>query len=71
MKGIRLKQLEEKTGLKKTKLYQLIGEGKFPKPIKIGNASVWIEQEVDSALTKFLDARDLSALKDTQDVECV
>lgn len=51
---IRLPEVLDKTGIKKSKFYELIAEGKMPKPNKIGNASVWVESELDAALTKFL-----------------
>lgn len=50
MNGIRLKQLESKLGIKKTKIYSLIQEGKLPSPVKIGRASIWIEEEINQAL---------------------
>lgn len=50
MNGLRLKQVEVKLGIKKTKIYSLIQEGKLPSPVKIGRASVWIEEEINNAL---------------------
>jgi len=45
---IRLKKVEDRTGLKKSMVYSLISNGEFPKPIKIGERAVaWIESEVD------------------------
>ncbi|MER2510838.1 MAG: AlpA family phage regulatory protein [Nitrosomonas ureae] len=41
-----LPDVESRTGFKSSFLYQLIKEGKFPKPVKIGNASRWRESEV-------------------------
>jgi prophage regulatory protein len=38
----------------KTKLYELIKEGKFPAPIKIGRASFWDEAEVDAAIDRLV-----------------
>lgn len=51
---IRLPEVLDKTGIKKSKFYELIAEGNFPKPSKIGNASVWVESEIDAALSKFV-----------------
>jgi len=46
---IRMKQVEAKTGLKKSMQYDLISKGLFPKPISIGGRAVaWIESEVDA-----------------------
>lgn len=37
-----------------TKLYELIRDGKFPTPIKIGRASFWDEAEVDAAIDRLI-----------------
>jgi len=45
---IRLKKVEDRTGLKKSMVYDLMSKEKFPKSIKIGDRAVaWIESEVD------------------------
>ena len=45
---IRLKKVEDRTGLKKSMVYDLMSKDKFPKSIKIGDRAVaWIESEVD------------------------
>jgi prophage regulatory protein len=45
---IRLNKVEDKTGLKKSMVYDLISKDEFPKPIKIGDRAVaWIDREVD------------------------
>lgn len=41
-----LAEVEFQTGFKSSFLYQLMKEGKFPKPVKIGTASRWRESEV-------------------------
>lgn len=45
---MKLPDVEVSTGLKRTKLYELMksADSRFPRPIKIDNASVWIEAEV-------------------------
>ena len=46
---IRIKKVEEKTGLKKSMVYDLISKGEFPTAIKIGErACAWIESETDA-----------------------
>jgi predicted DNA-binding transcriptional regulator AlpA len=40
--------VESKTGFKSSFIYQLIKDGKFPKPVKIGNASRWRQSEVQA-----------------------
>lgn len=41
-----LPEVESRSGFKSSFIYQLIKEGKFPKPVKIGAASRWRESEV-------------------------
>ncbi|RNM01078.1 AlpA family transcriptional regulator [Dickeya undicola] len=45
---LRLRQVEEKTGLKRSQIYLYMKYGSFPASIKIGPASVaWLESEID------------------------
>lgn len=41
-----LAEVERQTGFKSSFLYQLMKEGAFPKPIKIGSASRWRQSEI-------------------------
>ena len=51
---LRLKQVEDRTGYKKSKIYKDVKEGKFPAPVKLGSISVaWVEEEVQ----QWIDAR--------------
>lgn len=48
---MRLAQVIERTGLKKTKIYELQSEGQFPMRVKItAHAVGWIEHEVQAWL---------------------
>ncbi|PHI32254.1 helix-turn-helix transcriptional regulator [Budvicia aquatica] len=42
--------ITEFTGLTDKWFYKLMSEGKFPKPIKMGRSSRWLESEVKSWL---------------------
>lgn len=45
---LRLKQVEQKTGLKRSQIYLYMKDDTFPHSIKIGPASVaWLESEID------------------------
>lgn len=46
---LRRKEVERRTGLPRSTLYDLIGRGEFPAPIKLssGRSVAWIESEVD------------------------
>lgn len=43
---IRLPQVIDRVGLKKTAIYKRIAAGTFPKQIKLGFASGWLESEI-------------------------
>jgi prophage regulatory protein len=46
---LRLPQVMERVGLRPTRLYELMGDGSFPKPIRLGERAVaWLESEVDA-----------------------
>ena len=48
---LRLTQVIERTGLKKTKIYELQSEGQFPMRVKItAHAVGWVEHEVQAWL---------------------
>ena len=44
---VRLPKVEGMTGCKKSTIYKLIGEGRFPKPVRLGTRTVaWSEAAV-------------------------
>ena len=46
---LRLPAVECAVGFKKSKLYDLIKEGQFPQPVRLGNKSVgWLADEVQA-----------------------
>jgi len=57
---IRMPRVQQKTGLGTTKIYELMQErsGAFPRPIKIGVASLWVEAEVEAWIADQIAARD-------------
>lgn len=46
MKLIRLPEVLERVALKKTAVYKLMAEEEFPRPVKLGSASAWVETEI-------------------------
>lgn len=54
---IGLKEVENKVGFKKSKIYARIAQGEFPKPVKDGNQSLWSEAEVDELVEKMKSQR--------------
>lgn len=58
MKIMRLRQVEETTGLKKTAIYARITEGRFPQPVNLdGKAVGWVESEIQDWLAERVAAR--------------
>lgn len=52
---LRLRQVEQKTGLKRSQIYLYMKEKRFPLSIKIGPASVaWLESEIDEWINRKL-----------------
>lgn len=49
---LRMPQVLARVGLKKTVIYDRIKAGTFPKPVKLGSASAWPENEVDAWITQ-------------------
>ena len=48
---LRRKQLETRLGLSRSSIYQMMADGKFPYPIKLGNRSVgWISSDIEKWL---------------------
>ena len=46
---IRVKKVEDRTGLKKSMIYDFVGKGELCPPVKIGERAVaWIESEIDA-----------------------
>lgn len=43
-----LEEVEPRTGLRKTKLYEMTQAGEFPKPIKVGGRSLWPSSAVEA-----------------------
>lgn len=53
---LRFNEVCELVRLKKTTIYALIKKGVFPRPIKLGRASLWVKLEI----TQFMDNAILS-----------
>ncbi len=41
-----LNQVEDQTGFRKSKIYEMISQERFPVPIRFGRAVRWLESEV-------------------------
>ena len=61
-KILRRPEVQRRVGMGRSTLYGAIAEGRFPKPIKIGERSVgWLECEVQGWLEARVAARDEAA----------
>ena len=53
---LRLPQLRERLPFSRTRLYDLMKQGKFPTPVRLGDRAVfWIEDEVEEWLRKHIE----------------
>lgn len=54
---LRLPAVRRRTGLSRSSIYLRISQGRFPKPISLGERSVgWVESEVNDWLTRMIEA---------------
>lgn len=59
---LRVNQVIEKTGMKRTYLYQEVKAGRFPKPVNLGAKAIgWIDTEVDAWIQNLIEARNQAA----------
>ncbi|MBU4628421.1 AlpA family transcriptional regulator [Pseudomonas sp. BF61] len=62
-KLLRKKEVLAATGFKNSTLYKYIAEGRFPKPVSLGEgarAVAWVEGEVAAWIEARISARDLA-----------
>ena len=58
-KFIRLPTVIERTGYRRTAIYEKIVEGTFPAPVKLGpRAIAWIEEEIKEWMDERIEERD-------------
>lgn len=56
---IRRVEVEKRTGLARSTIYQLMKDGVFPSAVKIGNGAVgWVESEIDQYIVSCISRRD-------------
>ena len=59
IKLLRLTDVMQKTGFKKSWIYLLINQGGFPPSVKIGSRSVaWVESEVNAWIAERINKRE-------------
>jgi prophage regulatory protein len=55
---LKLTTVKARVGLNKTAIYAGIKKGWFPRPVKIGASSRWIESEIDALIAALKEHRD-------------
>jgi prophage regulatory protein len=59
---IKLSEVVSVTGLSRSRIYQLINEGRFPENVPLGGRAVaWVESEVQRWVSGVISRRDSSA----------
>lgn len=57
----RMPRVEVKSGLKSSRIYEMVAEGTFPRPVKLGpraRASAWVSTEVLAWIAERISERD-------------
>lgn len=57
---IRRPAVEAMTSIGRTQIYRLIRDGRFPKPVPVGGAVAWVEDEVQAWIEAMIQERDKS-----------
>ena len=59
---LRLPAVVQRTGLSRAKIYVLLGENKFPRPVKLGErVNVWPDNEIEDWITARIAERPVGA----------
>lgn len=59
MRLIRLNDVSQATGLRRSTIYKYMAEGAFPKAVGLGGCRVaWVEQEIQDWISERVKARD-------------
>lgn len=54
---LRRRQVEKRTGLSRSTLYEFLKAGRFPRPIRLGLRAVgWVESDIESWLQERIQA---------------
>jgi prophage regulatory protein len=64
LRMLRLPEVMQRTGLTRSRIYEMEAKGRFPKRVKIAErASAWVEHEVEAFLLERMAARGASNIK--------
>ena len=59
---IDFKQTSAKVCMGRSRIYALIDEGNFPRPVKIGSSSRWIVSEIDAYIAQLTATRNANLM---------
>ena len=63
MQFLKIADVEEKVGLKKSEIYRRISIGDFPPPLRLGRrAVVWVDQQVEAWMARKVEEAEAEAL---------
>jgi len=58
---LRRKEVEQRTALSRSRIYDLMGKGEFPLPVRLGSMSVaWASNEIDAWISERLAQREVA-----------
>jgi prophage regulatory protein len=55
---IKLAEVQKMTALCRSSIYAKVAAGEFPKPVKNGSSSAWVDTEVQAWIDDLIDRRD-------------
>ncbi|RTL61646.1 MAG: AlpA family phage regulatory protein [Hyphomicrobiales bacterium] len=58
---LRIRDVSESIGFSRGHIYELMKKGQFPKPVKVGHASLWPSSEIDEWSARQVAQRDSAA----------
>ncbi len=65
---VQIAQVIERVGLRKSAIYARMAAGTFPRPIKDGNTSLWVESEVSAWISAHITARNMGQIMGRKDI---
>jgi len=58
---LRLQAVMDRTGIKRSKVYDLVAKGEFPNPVKVGACVLWPESKVSAWIAERIAASEADA----------
>lgn len=55
---LKLGEVKKRTALSRSSIYAKVAGGTFPRPVKQGSSSVWVDTEVQAWIDALIESRD-------------